>query len=374
MGTFWIVFLIFFLPLVINPFGPFAYEQPKVIVAELAIELFAFTFILAAKSFRNYKFSAIHLFSLLGIFLLTLIQLLDSPQKQLVFGNIFRLQGIYLLWHLMLLSLLSVYVSISKKMGLFTLISLILLSFSVFLLPSINDRSIGTLGEPNALGATAVILLPFLLLLKNRILKIMGLSFGLIPITFSGSRSALIALFIIVLFLVFNKLLKVPAKTATIFCIIIILFSWYLPIFDKNLSLSKNRVYENRIEIWKTSFYAGLEKPLIGHGFGNIQVPIKNASVKLTNNIRFQVVDSSHNFLLDFWVQSGIIGVGILLILIGTSLSFLIKKEKYLEISLFLGVITVMSFNPISVVTLIVLWWLIGQGFGSGLQQESKHI
>ena len=45
------------------------------------------------------------------------------------------------------------------------------------------------------------------------------------------------------------------------------------------------------------------------------------------------------------------------------SLFNLAEKNNLREIMAFLGIITAMSFNPTSIVTLAAFWWLIGQGF-----------
>lgn len=123
--------------------------------------------------------------------------------------------------------------------------------------------------------------------------------------------------------------------------------------------------FENRSLIWQTALEAGQASPIIGTGFGNIQNPIHQAALKLGNPVQYQVVDSSHNFLLDFWVQGGLVGVISILFLIGFALAGLKRQNRLVETTALLGMITAMLFNPVSVVNLLAFWWLIGQGFSS---------
>jgi O-antigen ligase len=146
------------------------------------------------------------------------------------------------------------------------------------------------------------------------------------------------------------------AKTVII-SIILIAFSLILPI------LEGGGWFENRSEVWSTALSAGLQRPIYGSGFGNIEYTLKEASRLINNNIQYQYVDSSHNFILDFWVQGGLLGTVLILSTIFLTLLGLTRKKDRLLLSSFLGVLTVMGFNPVSVVTLLALWYLIGQGF-----------
>ena len=146
---------------------------------------------------------------------------------------------------------------------------------------------------------------------------------------------------------------------AVIFCMVLIAISITLP-FIENVGW-----FENRSEIWITSFKSGLTSPFIGQGFGNIQNLIHQTAFELNNNVQYQIVDSSHNFLLDFWIQGGIVAITSIIILIGLSTQNFIKTRKFPELTAFLGIIIAMLFNPVSVVILLAFWWLIGQGFST---------
>lgn len=226
--------------------------------------------------------------------------------------------------------------------------------------PDINGRTISTLGEANALASSAVFFWPlaFFINLKGR-LQDKGLKIGVLLITaiiilFSGSYSGILAFILQVIFLVFTK--WIGFKKAIILVFLLTSLSLALPF------IKGGGWYENRSEIWRTAFFAGRQKSL-GWGFGNIEQALYQTSLKLDNNIKFQAVDSSHNFLLDFWVQGGVIGLGSIISLIFLSLKGLIKQFKVAEITILLGLSCVLLFNPASVATLVAFWFILGQGF-----------
>ena len=121
--------------------------------------------------------------------------------------------------------------------------------------------------------------------------------------------------------------------------------------------------YENRAVIWPTAFKAVLLNSLAGGGFGNTEVRLRKIIKQEHNSLIGYYVDSSHNLFLDWWVQGGVVGLGIFVMLCIIAIKNFYIKQRTFELLLFLGLVTVFSFNPLSVVSLVQLWWLIGQGF-----------
>lgn len=143
-------------------------------------------------------------------------------------------------------------------------------------------------------------------------------------------------------------------------CLGLVGLSLLLPFFENNDGL-----YQNRLAVWQTAFYAGLQSPIVGWGFGNIESAIHNAALMLNNPVRVEFVNSSHNFMLDFFVQGGVVGLLILCTILFLSTKNLILRSKKMELAILLGLITAMSFNPASVVILLGFWWVVGQGFST---------
>ncbi len=359
MAAYLVTFLLFILYLIVIPIGISPFETPKVVLTEIAIVVLLFI-----KITRFKKIDFRHLISPQIIFISILLLLsLDTAvlfkPADAFFGNIFRLQGQFLFYHLLLFSILSKDIRIDKIPQFIYYLSFICLVLGTIILGvNENNRAFATLGEPNSLSATALFIFPFIFFPSKKLPRTFFLIATFAIILLAGSRAGLIGFLIQLIFIALaSKMKSGRLSKAVIVSAILICISLVLP-FIENVGW-----FENRSEIWTTSFKAGLTSPLIGHGFGNIQSIIHQTAIDLNNNVRFQIVDSSHNFLLDFWIQGGLVGVVSILILIILSFHGLIKRKKVLELTAFLGIISAMFFNPVSVVILIAFWWLIGQGF-----------
>lgn len=362
--------LIFLCPFIINPFFGAFFEPPKVIFAEILIELILVILLLRGRLLLKELNEQVlpfgnkyQLVLSLILFFITLIHLFTTKNTQIFFGNEVRLQGILLFWHLLVLFILSSKLNIGKLPKALFPISLLFLLLTTFLVePDVNGRAIGTLGEANALASSAVFFWPFAVFIKiygkwkNILLKAGILFTTLVVILFTGSRSGMLALLVQIIFLILARWISL--KKATITVTILLLATLILP------PLRGGGWYENRGEIWKTAIVAGQQK-YWGWGFGNIEQALYQTSLNLNNNLKYQAVDSSHNFLLDFWVQGGILGLGSILLLIFISLKSLVKNNKVIEIITLMGLICVLFFNPASVATLVAFWFILGQGFNS---------
>jgi len=354
-----VAFLLFFLPLVVIPIGISPFETPKVVLAEITISILLFIkfFKLRKKDFKHFLTYPQLLF--IGIlFILSLdTQLLFKPAGAF-FGNVFRLQGQFLFWYLLLFAILSRSIKLDKIPAILYYLSFICLTLATLILGvNENNRAFGTLGEPNALAATILFLFPFTYFKSRMVVKTGVFLISLIIILLSGSRAGLIGFLLEMLFISFTQFVKLSVIKSSLICILLIFFSLFLPFF------SYQGWFEIRTEVWQTAFKAGLESPLIGHGFGSIQAVIHQTAVSLNNNVQYQVVDSAHNFLLDFWIQGGLVGVVSVSLLIYLAFQHFIQHHKLLETTALLGLIVAMLFNPVSVVNLLAFWWLIGQGF-----------
>lgn len=298
------------------------------------------------------------LFGILGF--LGLIHLIFYQTDLTLFGNVYRLQGVFLLLNLLVFSYMSSKFSLEKISSWVYFISLFILGLSTLILePNNLGRAVGTLGEPNSLAAATLFIWPFLFFSDKKYFLAFSLFTAGVIIYLSDSRSGLIALSIQILYLLMIRYLKIPQIKAIIISLLLVTLSLSLPFLEGG----KVYKFEDRAEIWKVALFAGFKNPLIGGGFGNTESLIRESAKSLKSDIQYQYVDSSHNFLLDFWVQGGLVGLGTILTLLYFVLKNLTKANRVRELTLILGVITMMLFNPVSIVTLIHFWWLIGQGF-----------
>src|SRR6266568_332985 len=100
-----VFFLLFILPFLIAPFGITEFENPKVIVGEAGIILLFFFSFLTNKFTFRYRAQQVLLYAVIVV--LTVIDLIFFRTHLSFFGNVFRMQGIFLLCLLLLFSLLS---------------------------------------------------------------------------------------------------------------------------------------------------------------------------------------------------------------------------------------------------------------------------
>lgn len=350
--------LLFLLPLLVFPFGQSFFELPKVILAEILIQAGLIIFFLTHKDISLKHFDRTIIAIVVLFFSFGLGSLLFLAQKYTFFGNPFRLQGVLLFWYLLIFTLLSSKFDSRRLHGIFPLIGLIgIFMGSLFLGVNQDGRAYGTLGEPNALAASALFLWPFVYFKFNsRPVKFLSLLLAFLVVLFSGSRSGLIGLLGQGALLFGINYLKFNLRQVIFISVILLALGLLLPAQESNL------VYENRVEIWKTALWFG-KSHLLGTGIGNIDSALKESSNNLNNNVKFQYVDSSHNLILDFWVQMGVLGITLLFVMLYKSVKNYSQEGNYYYYLLWFGVLNMMLFNPASVVTLIHFWYLVGQGF-----------
>lgn len=355
------VALLFLLPYVVFPVGVTPFETPKVFIAELLIAVLVIACVITIPLKQLVRKNIFTLLFIL-LFLFSLFHLIFQPTNISFFGNQFRMQGVFLLWLLLALAFVSTEARL-KKMPVWTIMLLLTVHLfaAIFITTTADGRAVGTLGEPNALAAVAIFLWPFLWQSQKEsrlsaILQIVSMLLAVCIIYISGSRSAMIAFVIqnIFLLLGFSRFLSL-GKTVIV-ALLLFSITFFLPAV-----IERQTVYENRSEIWHTALLAGYEHPFVGWGFGNTEIALQEYNQKLYNRLRGYYVDSSHNIFLDWWIQGGFIGLSFLVVLIYAALRNFVKQKNIVNLCLLIGLLTVMSFNPVSIVTLVQFWWLIGQ-------------
>lgn len=267
-------------------------------------------------------------------------------------GNPLRLQGTIVLLFVLLSSAIWADMEVRKIPKWIPVLALAGMLIGGYLVaPDATGRWVGTLGEANAFGAVGVFFWPFW--------AWWGLFPAVMLVILAHSRSAGLAILAQISFLGTKKL-----KWA----FLILAVGLFLPMFDSQKS------WENRWQIWQTAVHAGWQKPILGWGFGRTQIALSQSSIQLGNKIQYVTVDSAHNIFLDWWVQWGVFGLAILIYVLARSFTIYSKHKAYTEITLLIGLIGVMCFNPSSIVTLVQFWWLIGRAlFGYPVVQRPNH-
>lgn len=334
--------LLYALAFVVLPFGTSWYEIPKVTVTLILIAIQSILFFWHGRPWRRIYIVYLILFSL------TLLSLFWQWTPQTFFGNPYRLQGILTLWGLLLWSLVATRLPKTKSTPKFALGALFL-TLLIALVGRLDPagRAVGSIGEANSLGAFSLFLFPqtgmFLSLLPTAIILFV-----------SGSRSAAIGFLAGALIWVGSHRRRLPHYT--VIATVILITSLALPFFDLS------RTFDSRAIIWRTALAAGSEKPLFGWGVGNIEVGLRSAAEHQQTSLRYQYVDSSHNVLLDWWVQGGLVGLGSFLTFLILSIRGLIRRKDMATLASLYGMLAVMLFNPVSIAILVPFWWCVGRG------------
>jgi hypothetical protein len=327
--------LLFGLPLVIGVFD--IPEVPKVIVAQiLIVVLLVYTILKEKILVGGFKYWIV----LLGVIVMQLFRGLGWDE---VIGNGFRLQGVFLQTMLVTWAIVSSrYRKLPPKwLPRFSIMALLIAAMLVSFNPA--GRAVGTLGEPNALAAVAVFHFAFLI---NSNDKWIGGLMMILILWFTKSRSGGAG---------WVAQLSLLKSKSLVWTLLIWVVAMSLPFAELN------RTWENRLDVWYAAVMAGVQKPFFGWGFGNITKALQQSSQKYNLTTQYQFVDSSHNLFLDWWVQSGVVGLVIIGFIVVGAILYFKKQQDWVRLSALIGVTIALSFNPASVVTLIHFWWLIGQ-------------
>lgn len=361
MPTVITLLILFGTAFLVLPFGTSWYEIPKVAVFLLTSTVLSLLFFWKQPNWKTIHLSKLTASIYIGIAGITLISLFLQTTPTTFFGNIFRLQGVLLLWMLLLWSLYSPILSTTKKIGIIAMIALLGMVVAAFFgQTDLAGRAVGTIGEANSLGAFVLFLLPLTMATKiqNRYSLLFSVALVLVAgvcIFLSGSRSALVGLVIELIFFFRPRAIKLSLMTVV--AIVILGASIALPF------LEPRQDFDYRKDVWRTAVAAGMQRPILGWGIGNTEQGIEKGAHKIQTFPRFQYVDSSHNLFLDWWVQGGVIGLTLMSTLILLTIVGLIKKTETAYLASFLGILAVMLFNPVSVAILIPFWWLIGKSY-----------
>lgn len=236
--------------------------------------------------------------------------------------------------------------------------------FREIALIKLGERLISNIGNPTYLGLYLILHL-FLLsfVLENATSKIRKICFLFIPILFTGliltqSRSAFLGLFlggfVVMGFMISSK--KITAKirwslggllVVAVLAITVLLNAGNSEFIKKSLFLSRTisvatskTTGVSRLNNWKIAYQGFKEKPILGWGQENYQyVFAKHFLPEMHNDAPWY--DRSHNFLLDWLISGGILGLLSFLVPFGIMFWFTMRYEKFsiIQKGLFVGII-----------------------------------
>ncbi len=400
----WLFLSLFFtLPLIFFPFTYLAFELPKVFL------LYAFStvivYLLLKSGYRLGNLTKIHY-----LFLVFLVWILISAVFGLSFpqsfqGSYFRMQGIvsWICYSILFLTSSKALEEPHNRLNLSwaILVSSVVVSgvalaqfISLWFLGNTSQllysgRVISTFGQPNFLGAYLVMSLPFSWYLLKQVNKKKKILIGFLMVTvvlgiFSTlSRSAYLGLFILSCiwgFYHYRLFLVGITCSVVLFGLLATLFpnliynEWYRFKID---TVSKWTA-ENRLTIVQKSVDLVKLSPITGYGIENFSLAFPKVVSEKDLGLKDIVVDSSHNLFLDLIVETGVLGLGLFLTLIISSIIFGLRQFKSVDknkqdfikaaICVVIAFLVIHQFSIISVVPMTFLWLSLGILAGTSLK------
>lgn len=326
------------LPFIFWPQFPDPYELPKFLIFILSINIITGLYFWGILTQNLPKVKKNKIFPLLLAFLLILFlsSLLNGLPAVSLLGQYYRYQGLitylgYLLFFLLFSHLQTTSLkpeSLGKIIGLGGLLvaaAIILqgIALKIFHLPvyHYNGRLTGFFGNPNfAAGFLSLSFVYHAYSPLPRLNKKITWPLFFLAVWLTGSRSGLLA-FLVGTFL---SCLKPNKKTLGLALIGLVLLC---------LTLIPTRAispFENRPLIWQKAIQAGLKKPLFGWGPDNFAAAFQSVLTSQDFDLKNIRVDKAHNEILEVFVASGFVGLGVYLLILKETCQALWRRREEL--------------------------------------------
>lgn len=395
-----ILLLLFALPLTFFPFTYLSFELPKIFLLYLFTVSTVYFLLISGYKLPLLR-NLISLTYLLFLAWIIFSSILGLSFPQSFWGSYFRMQGI-LTWfcygllffisgkvfegfHFKIQACWAITISatFAACLALAQFISLWVFGHTLQLLYS--NRVLSTFGQPNFLGAYLVMSLPFVwFMFKHTQRKWKGLVATLMIILILAifstvSRSAYLALAVLAIFwgIYHYKLLLTGVVFSVLFFGIMATVSpnlvyqqWYRFKVD---TVSKWSA-ENRLVIAEKSTKLISKSPIIGYGLENFSLAFPTVLNSDDLGLKDIVVDSAHNIFLDIAVQSGLVGLGLFIaILTTTIISGLKSNDDFIKIclSVVITFLVIHQFSPYSVVPMVFFFIALGVINGEVLKHSA---
>ncbi len=254
-------------------------------------------------------------------------------------------------------------------------------------IPTYQGRIVGTIGNPNSLAGYLAIVLPFALFSKNKIVKTVLSLMILTAVIFTDSRSGFLAVGLLFLIYGLRFIFKLNISKIVKGLIIVLAFmgitqltnfyihkntatkqspaiiergcpeSWptayplkiISDIYNsKVFSTQREALCDNRLLMWAVGLETVSKRPILGFGQENFEIAVPVG--------RMHPPDNTHNIFLETAISSGLVGLFLFLGIIFTTFK---KADFTIRMSL-LAFLIVASFNPLSIVEIMLFWFLLG--------------
>ncbi|OGM15717.1 hypothetical protein A2V56_05555 [Candidatus Woesebacteria bacterium RBG_19FT_COMBO_42_9] len=385
------------LPFVFWPKAQIPYEIPRVWFVIGWIDIMAFVSISSFFRLRKaQKIDATLILIVLFFFVLAAFSsLLGADLIKSLWGNLYRLDGLVTLGHLIaLFFIVGLYINkldikfIALGIFLGSFLESILtlyLNFRFYILGHqslLNFQGVigSTFGQPVFLAGYLLVTLPFTLYFfystsskKARIFLIIALVVQIAATLLTRSWGGVLGL--ILFFILWAGLIAKKAKLLKVISLVIFfLLACLLYVINENKALKEVRyenptliIAEDRSRIIVKGLKALIQKPILGWGWANYDYAFESVDwpVHFENDV---YVDKGHSHLLEILVTTGFFGLVSYLFILSRGFANLFKRRgdfsKILLLSLVLFVFHSQT-NVISIAEELIFWFILGSSIKS---------
>ncbi|MDO8601102.1 MAG: tetratricopeptide repeat protein [bacterium] len=343
----WGIYIALFTPLVLFRTYFFPYVSPKTIFFRVIVDIIFIAYILLVISTRRYlpRINAltIAVTVFVGVLFITSLTGINFFKS---FWSVFeRMTGLLTFFHLYVFFIVLTGVFRERKYWerIFTAsitVGVLVALYALFAKDQAS-RSGGTIGNIDFLAfylSFNIFFAVIFFFIKRGWWRLFyALSFGVMMLDLllakempRGSLGAIFFGFIVLVlgYMIFSgkKILKKLAPALLIFFILAVFGLSQTKIFkEKFVDISKDIPGESRVLVWQTGIDAWKERPWLGWGLENFNIPFAkyfNPQLPLTADVWY---DRVHNIVLDIMVQSGIVGLISYLSIFGVAIFSLLK-------------------------------------------------
>lgn len=349
-------------------YSKIGYEGTKVylflILSFLTVfDLLIFKIIKLIKSLNK-----IDLIYLIWVGILLLSSLLGIYPIQSILGGSYRHQGVIFFFSLWVIAKLTLfqnekYKKVLEKVIIYSLLfqSILVIVQTIFKINLLNERAIGTLGEPNAVAGLFVLGIYFFLKDKKKISDYSIIDYLILLIIFiatvlTKSRIGILSFCLVTIlsFFSFHKLRNV--KRGLLFLLFGLIITLSLILIKRPIS-----IYEDRILFWKLAINQIQKKPILGFGAESGEEVFNIAFKENKMPLYELIVDRSHNIIIDIILWSGLLGLSVFIYWLYKVFILLILSKETLKIYSIIGFLFFSFLQPLGVIhwlffILIINW------------------
>lgn len=221
-------------------------------------------------------------------------------------------------------------------------------------LGNVVARPLGTFGEPNAVAGYIAVGLYFLLRLRmSNWVKYCGFVLGTAAVVVTESRTGIAAGALLVAAVIFQSVIRKgvsPLRRIIAYTVTGSMLAGSIIFLGMISGTRVESVYENRPLFWKLGWQQVAARPLLGYGAESGEIIYNRAFLTINTRLVDFMVDRAHNIFLDIALWSGVVGLAVFLVWLGSVIRGIIGSRDILRAGALLSWLVFAFFQPLGVV------------------------